>query len=115
MEQQRELAKQTFVSGVNAAKKMAMSSKHNDRFLITVLADLMQIQCIKSGDLNLLRFALPSAIDGIVHQVAKLQNVSAFTWSEQGCGVSALAFMNEEEQDKFIQVFEMLSFRGQRA
>ena len=115
MEQQRELAKQTFVSGVNAAKKMAMSSKHNDRFLITVLADLMQIQCIKSGDLNLLRFALPSAIDGIVHQVAKLQNVSAFTWSEQGCGVSALAFMNEDEQDKFIQVFEMLSFRGQRA
>lgn len=58
MEQKRELAKQTFVSGVNSAKEMAMSSKNNDGFLITVLADLMQIQCIKSGDTNLLRFAL---------------------------------------------------------
>ena len=115
MEQQRELAKQAFVSGVNAAKKMAMSSKNNDGFLITVLADLMQIQCIKSGDINLLRFALPSAIYGTVHQVVKLQSVSAFTWSDQGGGVSVLAFMSEDEQDKFIQVFEMLSFRGQRA
>ena len=115
MEQQRELAKHTFVSGVNSAKKMAMSSKNNDGFLITVLADLMQIQCIKSGDTNLLRFALPSAIDGIVRQIAKLQNVSAFTWSDQGGGVSEWVFKNEDEQDKFIQVFEMLSFRGQRA
>jgi hypothetical protein len=115
MEQQRELAKQTFVSGVNSAKEMAMSSKNNDGFLITVLADLMQIQCIKSGDTNLLRFALPSAIDGIVRQIAKLQNVSAFTWSDQGGGVAALVFKNEDEQDQFIQVFEMLSFRGQRA
>jgi hypothetical protein len=115
MEQQRELAKHTFVSGVNSAKKMAMSSKNNDGFLITVLADLMQIQCIKSGDTDLLRFALPSAIDGIVHQIAKLQNVSAFTWSDQGGGVFGLVFKNEDEQDKFIQVFEMLSFRGQRA
>ncbi len=115
MEQQRELEKHTFVSGVNSAKIMAMNSKNNYGFLITVLADLMQIQCIKSGDANLLRFALPSAIDGIVHQIAKLQNVSAFTWSDQGGGVSGLVFKNEDEQDKFIQVFEMLSFRGQRA
>ncbi len=115
MEKQRELAKQKFVSGVNSAKKMAMSSNNNDGFLVTVLADLMQIQCIKSGDTNLLRFALPSAIDGIVHQIAKLQNVSAFTWSDQGGGVSGLVFENEDEQDKFIELFQMLSFRGQRA
>ena len=115
MEQQRELAKHTFVSGVTSALKMAMSSKNNDSFLTTVLADLMQIQCIMSGDTNLLRFALPSGINGLVHQIAKLQNVSAYTWSDQGCGVSGLVFKNEDEQDKFIQVFEMLSFRGQRA
>ena len=115
MEHQRELAKHTFVSGVNSAKKMAMNSKNNDGFLTTVLADLMQIQCIKFGDTNLLRFALPSGINGLVHQIAKLQNVSAFTWSDQGGGVSGLVFKNEDEQDKFIQVFEMLSFRGQRA
>ena len=115
MEQQRELAKHTFVSGVTSALKMAMSSKNNDSFLTTVLADLMQIQCIMSGDTNLLRFALPSGINGLVHQIAKLQNVSAYTLSDQGCGVSGLVFKNEDEQDKFIQVFEMLSFRGQRA
>ena len=70
MEQQRELAKHTFVSGVTSAQKMAMSSKNNDSFLTTVLADLMQIQCIMSGDTNLLRFALPSGINGLVHQIA---------------------------------------------
>jgi len=115
MDKQRELAKETFVLGVNSAKKMAMSSKNSDGFLVTVLADLMQIQCIKSGDTNLLRFSLPSAIDGIVHQIAKLQNVSAFTWSDHGDGVSGLVFKNEDEQDKFIEFFQMLSFRGQRA
>ena len=115
MEQQRELAKQTFVSGVNSAKEMAKTTKNSDGFLITVLADLMQIQCLKSVDTNLLRFALPSVIDGIVQQIAKHQNASAFTWSDQGGGVSELVFKNEDEQDKFIQVFEMLSFRGQRA
>ncbi len=115
MEKQRELAMQTFVSGVNSAKKMAMSSNNNDGFLVTVIADLMQIQCIKSGDTNLLRFTLPSAIDGIVHQIAKLQNVSAFTWSDHGDGMSGLVFKNEDEQDKFIELFQMLSFRGQRA
>jgi hypothetical protein len=115
MEQQRQQAKQTFFSGVNSARDMAVRSKSNDGFLITVLADLMQIQCIKSGDTNLLRFALPSAIDGIVHQIAKLQNASAFTWSDHGDGVSGLVFKNEDEQDKFIKFFQMLSFRGQRA
>lgn len=115
MEQQRELAKKTFISGVNAAKEFAKSSRNSDGFLITVLADLMQIQCLKSRDTNLLRFALPSAIGGIVQQIAKHQNVSAFAWSDQGGGVSGLVFKNEDEQDKFIQVFEMLSFRGQRA
>ncbi len=115
MEQKREQAKQTFVSGVHSAKEMAMSTGNNDGFLITVLADLMQIQCLKSEDTNLLRFVLPSVIGGVVHQIAKYQNASAFTWSYQGGGVSELVFKNEGEQDKFIQVFEMLSFRGQRA
>ena len=115
MEEQREQAKQTFVSGVNSAKEMAVRTRNNDGFLITVLADLMQIQCLKSEDTNLLRFVLPSAIGGVVHQIAKYQNASAFTWSDQGGGVSELVFKNEDEQDKFIQVFEMLSFRGQRA
>lgn len=115
MEQQRELALQTFVSGVNSAKQMAMRSRSDEGFMITVLADLMQIQCLKSGDTNLLRFTLPSAIGGVVHQIAQHQNASAFTWSDQGGGVSGLVFKNEDEQDKFIQVFEMLSFRGQRA
>jgi len=115
MERQREQAKQTFVSGVNSAKEMAVSSRNNDGFLITVLADLMQIQCLKSGDTNLLRFALPSAISEVFQKISQYQNASAFTWSDQGGGVSELVFKNEDEQDKFIQVFEMLSFRGQRA
>jgi hypothetical protein len=115
MEQQREQARKTFDFGVNSAKAMAMSLKNTDGFLITVLADLIQIQCLKFEDTNLLRFLLPSAIGGIVHQIAKQQNSRAFKWSDQGGGVHELVFNNEDEQDKFIRVFEMLSFSGQRA
>lgn len=115
MEQQRELAKQTFISGVNFAKELAKVNAQRDEFLLTVLADLMQIQCLKSDDMDLLRFALPSSIRETVHQVASYQNASAFKWSDQGGGMSGLVFQDEDEQDKFIQVFEMLSFRGKRA
>ena len=60
MEQQRELAKQTFIAGVNFAKEIAKVNAQRDEFLLTALADLMQIQCLKSDDMDLLRFALPS-------------------------------------------------------
>lgn len=115
MEQQRELAKQTFIAGVNCAKEIAKVNAQRDEFLLTALADLMQIQCLKSDDMDLLRFALPSSIRETVHQVASYQNASAFKWSDQGGGMSGLVFQDEDEQDKFIQVFEMLSFRGKRA
>ena len=115
MEQQRELAKQTFIAGANFAKELAKVNAQRDEFLLTALADLMQIQCLKSGDMDLLRFALPSSIRETVHQVASYQNASAFKWSDQGGGMSGLVFQDEDEQDKFIQVFEMLSFRGKRA
>jgi hypothetical protein len=115
MEQQRELAKQTFIAGVNFPKELAKVNAQRDEFLLTALADLMQIQCLKSGDMDLLRFALPSSIRETVHQVASYQNASAFKWSDQGGGMSGLVFQDEDGQDKFIQVFEMLSFRGRRA
>jgi len=115
MEQQRELAKQTFIAGVNFAKEIAKVNAQRDEFPLTALADLMQIQCLKSDDMDLLRFALPSSIRETVHQVASHQNASAFKWSDQGGGMSGLVFQDEDEQDKFIEVFEMLSFRGKRA
>lgn len=111
MEGQREFAKQTFIAGVNFAK----SNAQHDGFLLTVLADLMQIQCLQSGDMDLLRFTLPSSTREIVDQVASHQNASAFTLIDQGGGMSGLVFQDEDEQDKFIQAFEMLSFRGMRA
>lgn len=115
MEGQRELAKQTFIAGVNYSKGLAKANAQLDGFLLTALADLMQIQCLKSENMDLLRFTLPSSIWQTVHQVASYQNTSAFTWSDQGGGMSDLVFQDEDEQDKFIQVFEMLSFRGKRA
>ena len=111
MEDQREFAKQAFIAGVNFAKGNA----EHDGFLLTVLADLMQIQCLQSGDMDLLRFTLPSSTREIVDQVASHQNASSFTLIDQGGGMSGLVFQDEDEQDKFIQAFEMLSFRGMRA
>ena len=115
MDGQREFSKKTFIGGVDFAKQLAKSSSQHDQFFLTVLADLMQIQCLQSDDVDLLQYTLPSSIRGTVDQLASFQNAYGFAWSDQGGGMSNLRFNDEDEQDKFIQVFEMLSFRGARA
>lgn len=115
MSNQRKDAEQNFINGVEAAIANAVKFNQFDGLQVTVLADLMQIQCIASGDTDLLTFSLPSAIGPIVKKIATHQDVRSIEWVEMGGGLATLIFGNEDDQDKFIQLFEMLSFSRQRA
>ena len=115
MSNQRKDAEQNFINGVEAAIAKAVRMDQFDGLQVTVLADLMQIQCIASGDTDLLTFNLPYAIGPMVQKIAEHQNARFFEWTDKGDGLATLVFGNEDEQDKFIQVFEVLSFSRQRA
>ena len=115
MSNQRKDAEQNFINGVEAAIENAVKLNQFDGLQVTVLADLMQIQCIASGDTDLLTFSLPSAVGPMVKKIATHQDVRSIEWVEMGDGLATLIFGNEDEQDKFIQLFEMLSFSRQRA
>jgi hypothetical protein len=103
------------MSGVNQALTHAIQSYQSDGLFITVLADLIQIQCLAAGKTDLLVFRLPFSIGAMVEKVASHQGVHDFTWTQVEEGLARLEFHNEDEQDKFIQLFEILSFNGQRA
>ena len=60
MDSQRKTAEQVFISGVESSIARATQINQYDHLLITVLADLMQIQCIAAGNTDLLKFNLPS-------------------------------------------------------
>lgn len=102
------------MAGVNLALDRSGQTDDYSGFLLTLLADLMQIQCIRADDTDLLDFLLPASIKSTVERVAYAQNVSNMSWAELDGGLAELEFGNEEEQDKFIQTFEMLSLSGQR-
>ena len=115
MDSQRKTAEQVFISDVESSIAHAAQTNQYDRLLITVLADLMQIQCIAAGNSDLLNFKLPSAIRDVFQKIGTHKNVSGFEWTEKQNELSDLIFENKYEQDKFIKVFEMLWFSKQRA
>lgn len=115
MNDQRKQAEYAFMSGVNAALAHAMKSHQHDGFLITVLADLMQIQCLAVSNTDLLIFRLPASLREMVEKIARQQEVRNFEWKKADEHSARLVFGNEDEQDKFFRIFEMLSFTGQRA
>jgi hypothetical protein len=115
MNHRRKQAELQFMSGVNQALSHAREGQQYDGLLITVLADLIQIQCLAAGRTDLLVFRLPFSIGAMVEKVARHQGVHDFIWAQAEDGLAILVFDNEDVQDKFIQIFEMLSFTGQRA
>jgi hypothetical protein len=69
--EKRKLSETTFVLGVEAAIEAAHATGFFASFRFTVLADLMQIQCLQSNNTDLLRFTLPQGIKDIVDDIAK--------------------------------------------
>jgi len=112
---EKELSLGRFLDGLNVARRNISNSEEHRFALLSVLADLVQIQCLKSANNDLLRFRLPLGIYPLVQQLGRTLG-SEFTTLESASSQSfELTFKNEDEQDKFILLFESLSFEGKRA
>jgi hypothetical protein len=111
----QKVAQATFLLGLNAAVKTAQETGFIAPIRFTVLADIMQIQCLKSNNTDLLEFTLPEGLSATVSDIVKANgvNLSVLKSDDQDCFV--VKFKSDDEQDKFIKLFEMMSFQGKRA
>jgi len=113
--EKRQLSEATFVLGVEAAIEAARASGFFASIRFTVLADLMQIQCLQSNDTALLRFTLPQGIKDIVDDISKSNGAKLTLIRQSKKEHLVIEFLSEDEQDKFIKMFENMSFQGKRA
>ena len=114
-ESPRDIAKRKFVSGVNAAIKEVRRSGSFDAIELTTLADLMQLQCLRVDNTELLKFTIPQGLAHMVMKIIQSKKVRALEPSLNDNDTFNIEFATVEDQDEFIQVFEMISFKGARA
>lgn len=115
MSDKKTIAQHCFQEGVQIAIKDAQERGDYGQLEMTALADLMQIECIRQNNTDLLEFNLPRGIAHIVNMLIEMKGVSFARIADTSNDSFDLEFANEEEQDKFIQAFEMLSFQQIRA
>jgi hypothetical protein len=115
MNSNRELAEATFIQGIETAIKKANETGFVAPFRFTALADLIQIQCLRINDPNLLEFTLPEGLYDTVKDLANhtKSNITLFNTKEPDKFI--VEFSSKDDQDKFIETFEMMRSQGQRA
>ena len=114
-ESPRDIAKRKFVSGVNAAIKEVRRSGSFDAIELTTLADLMQLQCLRVDNTELLKFTIPQGLAHMVMKIIQSKKVRALEPSLNDNDTFNFEFETVEDQDEFIQIFEKISFKGARA
>lgn len=115
MKNSRQQASAIFKQGVILAVEKANQSGFVAATRLTILADLMQIQCLYSDNTDLMRFTLPVGLHSAVTDLAAHIESKASASVGDSKEHFSLGFATTNDQDKFIQFFEMLSFRGARA
>ncbi len=115
MTHERKVAETTFLLGLNAALETAHETGFIAPIRFTILADLMQIQCLKSNDTGLLEFTLPKGLSATVSDIGKAKEVKLAVLNGNEQEHFVVKFYSEDEQDKFIKLFEMMLFQGKRA
>lgn len=115
MKHSRDQAQYIFKHGVNMAIENANQSGFVAAARFTFLADMMQIQCLYFENTNLLGFTLPAGLYSTVADLASHSNAKFSAYKTESEECFTLEFESEEDQDKFIQFFELMSFRGSRA
>lgn len=115
MKNQREQASTFFKQGVNMAIHKGNQSGFIAAIRFTFLADMMQIQCLYFENTDLLKFTLPVCLHSTVIDLAAHNNAKISTHEADSEKSFILEFEMADDQDKFIQIFELMSFRGMRA
>lgn len=115
MKNSRVQASAIFKQGVMLAVEKANNSGFVAATRFTILADLMQIQCLYFDNTDLMRFTLPVGLYGTVTDLAAHIEAKTSAHESDSKEHFTLEFRTADDQDKFIQFFEMLSYRGARA
>lgn len=111
----REQASQIFKVGVNVAVNKANQSGFVAATRFTFLADMIQIQCLFAENTDTLKFVLPIGLYTTVKELAAHNSAQISTYKTKSEECFALQFESEDDQDKFIQFFEMIMLRRARA
>ena len=111
----REQASHIFKAGVNVAVNKANQTGFVAPAQFTFLADMIQIQCLFAEDTDRLNFLLPIGLYTTIQDLAAQNGAKFSAYKTKSDQCFALEFESEDEQDKFIQFFELISFKGARA
>ena len=111
----REQAKINFLQGINIAIKRASQTGFVAAVRFTFLADMMQIQYLRADNTELLEFTLPEGLYSTVKDLVMQSRAQVTTYETKEGDRFILEFASDDEQDKFIKIFEMMSFQGKRA
>ena len=117
MNANRETSWEIFVADFNEGLQAAIK-KHDLKsvFELTVLADLMRIQCIATSEnVDLLKFDLPMRLLGTVNNIGERLGAEFESWEGEKDDQLHLQFLSENDQDLFMQLFEELSLLERRA
>ena len=112
---ERNLAEFAYKEGVQNAVKQANQTGFVAGVRFTILADMMQIQCLRADNTDLLEFVLPEGLYSTVKDLAKHNGAKITLFNANEPNRFIIEFASTDEQDKFIKVFEMMSFQGKRA
>lgn len=115
MTKSREQSIQIFKTGVSAAVKKANQSGFVATARFTFLADMIQIQCLLAENQDKLNFLLPIALHSTVKDLAAHNGAQISAYKTKSEEYFALQFESEDDQDEFIQFFELILLRGARA
>jgi hypothetical protein len=111
----RQFAESSYIQGIQYAVHQANQNGFVAGVRFTILADMMQIQCLRANNTNLLEFVLPEGLYKTVKDLAEHNGAKLTIFNAKEPDRFFIEFANADEQDKFIKVFEMMSFKGKRA
>ena len=111
----RQFAESSYIQGIQDAVQQANQTGFVAGVRFTILADMMQIQCLRANNTDLLEFVLPEGLYKTVKDLAQHNGAKLTIFNAKEPDRFFIEFESADEQDKFIKVFEMMSFQGKRA
>jgi hypothetical protein len=100
---------------LNEAIKAASNSGNFAKLAFTILSDLMQIECQRINNVDLLEFEIPLSLQDVVTEIAESTDCKLEIKKSTNLKYFKIEFENENQQDKFLKFFLSMSVNDRRA
>jgi hypothetical protein len=100
---------------LNEAIKAASNSGNFSKLAFTILSDLMQIECQRINNVDLLEFEIPLSLQDVVTEIAESTDCKLELKKSTNLKYFKIEFENENQQDKFLKFFLSMSVNDGRA